>query len=83
MLLIGATTAVVDDVHFFGVRVDEIGHHVRAFAVSTSGIGERLYLAEDTVDKIVSARRLELTSDVVGYLVKVADGFIAHYQRVT
>lgn len=75
--------AVVDDVHRFGVGVDEFGHHVWAFAVGSSGIGKCLYLAENAVSEIVSARRLKLTSDVVGYLVEVAYSLIAHYHRVT
>ena len=83
MLLIVANTAVVDDVHRFGVGVDEIGHHVRAFAVGTSGIGESLYLAEDAADEIVAARRLVLVGDVFDNLVEVTDGLIAHYHRVT
>ena len=47
--------AVINDVHCFGVGVDELGHHIRAFAIGSGGIGECLYLAKNTVDEIVAA----------------------------
>lgn len=73
---------VVDDVHCLGVRVNEFDHCERAFAISPSGIGERLYLTENTIDEIVATCRLEHAGYVLGNSVKVTGSLIAHYHGV-
>lgn len=62
--------------------MDEFDHCIGTVAVGACGIGKNLYLTENAVDKIMPTRRPKYSSDVVGYLVKVTGGLIAHYHCV-